>query len=659
MKTLLCKLMFSCLAHGPGPAQIDDLTYGVVLYQYYQDDFEAALVEAAVAADRDRRGEDPIRYELAEGSFAFNARMYAYARGIFDNLDESELSELDRMRLAFHLAREYHRRGDWDNLGEQITKVDLGRTWIGRKRVHPEVEFMRAEQAIVEGRFEEAQAMFKKIDKDDRYRAYGLYNLGIALRATGDLAAARSVFESLAELDVDDEDFDPEYNDDGKEIIDLVQRAKLAMAYISREQNSLADAETVVAKLPSEGRYRDLALATYGGLAMQQENYELAARIWLSLQNQTYWTPSTATAHLGYPISLEHLSSGELALSEYRVAEASFEQRLERLVELTNQAEDARWMRDLLYVFSAHEVLEGDVRTVSLDSRSSDPQLSDIIESWRDELGHTDWLEWLSTEAVHGLLLEWRELNDMSDWLGELPPELDAFQEIAAEQQRRSNAARSLIEGEDITARREMTESSLTGMRQRLAITRGAEPSRDLEWMLALADPEETELINELHAMRSTVGLGIEDSKRQSWLDRIDRIEGIVFWQIVDDAPTRIRAVEKELSNARLLMTENRMRLDRIGAAESNFVTGVGADFDHFRARANGLTVAVEQALVGREEALAQQIREGMQREMQQVQQYLLITRIAIARATDQLADLAPAQTVAPEDALELAELFR
>ena len=275
------------------------------------------------------------------------------------------------------------------------------------------------------------------------------------------------------------------------------------------------------------------------------------------MQNQTYWTPSTATAHLGYPISLEHLSSGELALSEYRVAEASFEQRLERLVELTNQAEDARWMRDLLYVFSAHEVLEGDVRTVSLDSRSSDPQLSDIIESWRDELGHTDWLEWLSTEAVHGLLLEWRELNDMSDWLGELPPELDAFQEIAAEQQRRSNAARSLIEGEDITARREMTESSLAAMRQRLALVRGAEPSRDLEWMLALADPEETELVSELHAMRSTVGLGIEDSKRQSWLDRIDRIEGIVFWQIVDDAPTRIRAIEKELSNSHLLMTEN------------------------------------------------------------------------------------------------------
>ncbi len=35
---------------------------------------------------------------------------------------------------------------------------------------------------------------------------------------------------------------------------------------------------------------------------------------------------------------------------------------------------------------------------------------------------------------------------------------------------------------------------------------------------------------------------------------------------------------------------------------------------------------------------LAQEIKAGMQREMRQVEQYLLVTRIAIARATDQLA---------------------
>jgi hypothetical protein len=35
---------------------------------------------------------------------------------------------------------------------------------------------------------------------------------------------------------------------------------------------------------------------------------------------------------------------------------------------------------------------------------------------------------------------------------------------------------------------------------------------------------------------------------------------------------------------------------------------------------------------------LAQEVKAGMQREMRQVEQYLLVTRIAIARATDQLA---------------------
>ena len=43
-------------------------------------------------------------------------------------------------------------------------------------------------------------------------------------------------------------------------------------------------------------------------------------------------------------------------------------------------------------------------------------------------------------------------------------------------------------------------------------------------------------------------------------------------------------------------------------------------------------------ALNDREVALAGEIRRGMAREMQEVQQYLLVTRIGIARATDELA---------------------
>ena len=51
---------------------------------------------------------------------------------------------------------------------------------------------------------------------------------------------------------------------------------------------------------------------------MDNGDYELAARVWLTLRQQDYWTPSTAAARLGYPLTLEQLASRELALQQYR-----------------------------------------------------------------------------------------------------------------------------------------------------------------------------------------------------------------------------------------------------------------------------------------------------------------------------------------------------
>ena len=79
-------------------------------------------------------------------------------------------------------------------------------------------------------------------------------------------------------------------------------------------------------------------------------------------------------------------------------------------------------------------------------------------------------------------------------------------------------------------------------------------------------------------------------------------------------------------------------RVQRVQNAEDHFTAGVATDFHAFAQRADVIAARVDQALNGREEMLAAEIRRGMQREMLEVQEYLLVARIAIARATDQLA---------------------
>ena len=632
MKAFFCELILSCMLTAPGAKPIDELTYGTVLYAYYQQDYQQALLDTLVAEEQGRQGENAVRFELAKGSFAFADGMYAYARETFGAVDPSELTKIDEMRLSFHLAREYHRRGELDEVAASLEKIDLGKSLFGRRKFHPEVEFMRAEVAMQSQDFAAAEAALDKMDREDPLRAYGLFNLGVAYRSAANPAGARVAFAKLTKMKTESD-----------EAVDLIQRAKLALAFIAREQNQIADAEAVLGALPGSGRYRDIALASYGGLAMDNEDYELAARIWLTLQNQKYWTTSTAQARLGFPVSLEKLASQEMALTQYRAAEQSFENRLTKLTALNESAEDPDWVHGLLLAFSAPE-------------QNAD-QMSDLMESWQEQLGHTDWLEWLATEDVHEGLLEWRELLSMRSWLDALPEQLESYGELSAEQVRRGAAARNLLYDQKLIENRDLLTANITDLSQRLEAMKAMAPSPDNTWMKLLANAEERELLETFEAMRHLSADHMTDRERNKWENRVDRLQGVLFWQLVDESSARTRVLEKSLAGNNTLLADVNERIARVQGAEDQYVASVQTDFLAFSQRADVITAQVDDALRGREESLAFEIRRGMQREMREVQEYLLVARIAIARATDLLAqtedDAEVLETAAGLSALE------
>src|SRR5262245_8779916 len=320
MKEFLCDWILSCVLTVQPVTPLPDLYYGTLLFDYYQEDYQQALLDELIVEQRGQVGIDPVRLQLAKGSFAFADGMFSLAEQTFASVREGELTPLDKMRLSFHVAREDFRRQDWDGVARNLADVDLGKTWLGHERMHPEVEFMRAEVAIQHGDFASAQTAIDHIDPKQAFRAYALFNLGVAMRASNDLAGAEQAFTTLGTMDV--------YAPDA---LDLKQRALVALSVVKRQRAESATAASVLGGLPADGRYRDLALTSYGGLAMDNGDYQLAARIWLTLKKDAYWSESNATAQLGFPMSLEHMQSRELAVTNYRAAEATFQDRLDDL----------------------------------------------------------------------------------------------------------------------------------------------------------------------------------------------------------------------------------------------------------------------------------------------------------------------------------------
>ena len=612
MKEFLCDWILSCVLTTQPVTPLPDLYYGTLLFDYYQEDYQQALLDESIIEQRGYTVADPVRWQLAKGSFAFADGMFAMAEQTFASVQDGELTPLDKMRLSFHLAREDFRRQDWAGVERNIANIDLGKTWLGHERMHPEVEFMRSQLAIHNGDFAAARTAIDRIDPKQAFRAYALFNLGVALRASGDLAGAEQTFATLGAMQV----YEPD-------ALDLKQRALVALSVVKRQRTEATSATSVLGGLPADGRYRDLALTSYGGLAMDTGDYQLAARIWLTLKKDSYWSESNATAQLGFPMSLEYMKSRELALTNYRAAEATFQGRLDDLHAVALRAQDAQWIGGLLAVFAQPD---------------GDDSTDRVMAEWRKSLGHTDWLEWLATEDVQRLLSEWRQLRGMSEWLKALPEELSTLDALAAEQRRRAASARDLLTTHGLRERREHVAQALDGMNARIAALTAATPERTSQWMLTFADADEAKLLNDLSAKRALLMELPNDESRSQLLSRVDYLEGMVFWNLTEERLTRLREAQKQAEETQAILADIDSKLARVTLAEGVVAYGVQTDFLAFQTRADALTSQVAVALADRENRLGDQIRAGIHREIAQVERQLLVTRIAIARATDQLA---------------------
>jgi hypothetical protein len=406
---------------------------------------------------------------------------------------------------------------------------------------------------------------------------------------------------------------------------DLVQRARLALAFMARKRGALADAEGIIRDLPGEGRYRDVALASYGNLAMRNEQNELAARIWLTLQQDGGWTSSAAAARLGFPMSLETLAEPHTVLTHYQTAEHGFEQRLTALQSLVSRTSEPGWVQGLAGAYAATDAV----------GEEDEDLLAAFLGRWETEIGHREWVEWLADERAHKLLTQWRELDNMKSYLSDLPATLEGFAEVAGEQRRRAGTARDMLHNEGLLARRAELENRIGALVLRLDVLSQQAGPRGREWYLALADDDEQALLERLWQLQD--GFAGHDATDR-WNERVQRLLGIVYYNLENAYTARRWALTRRAQALESALLEADERIARVEAAETHFTAGAGASFESYAERALEIVAQVDAALQHREQALAGLLRDRLNDETRRTEQYLFVTRVAIARATDRLA---------------------
>jgi len=407
MNQVVCDWLIGCLLASP-VASPGELQYRSIVYQLDQQRNERALIEilATQALAVEQPG-DRVRYKLAEVSAAYAAGLRSIAQDAAAILDAEQLRPQDRIRVALLRARDHQQHREWTALEREVAQIDRVRGELGPQAPLPadigaEIAFMHAELATASGDIDRAERIIRDdIPARDSLRAFALFNLGVALQVSGSPTRAEQAFATLTSM--------PVYTEVA---LDLKQRAQIALSMIKQQRTETASAESILRAAPAQGRYHQQALASYASLAMEHGDFATAAGVWSTLLQESLWSSAGKAAQVGYPLSLESVAGPAVALTQYRLSEANFEQRLRDLTTLAARTDDPSWDTRLLRGLA--------------DLPDAAPPLDLVVQEWRDRLGHDDWLVWLYADQTQLLLQQWQDLDRMATWLSSAPPAAQA-----------------------------------------------------------------------------------------------------------------------------------------------------------------------------------------------------------------------------------------
>lgn len=578
------------------------LPYGSMLYFYFQDDPQDALTQ--VLFDEARGSIDPKEVPLmalAKVSLALDLSLNHYAGEVLNEIDPDSLDQHQHERLNFYFAKHAYLEHEWDSVREWLAKIDSDADVLR----NPEALYLKAEVARIDGQFDEAERFIGRLPSKSPYRRYVEFNLGVSAKKAGDLKRALGYFDDVSETDAIT-----------GEHWELAERGSLALAHLEIESGETDAAMKRLSGMAAEGEYGKAALAAAAIMAMKEERWGQAVRIWRYIRDRGGWHPATIQARVALPYCLERLDETDKALAVYRQSQSQIAARMVSLGEFADRLAKPEEQQRLL---------------AALSGSDSDATRDTLVE-FDQALANREWLYWLSDGTAQDMIAAWRRFKDANRDLTHRRADMQILLEVDAEQQRRIHDAAQTLERGRYFDQMRASARELRLLEQRVqALIDG--PSVGPQ-VLQLATPKEREILDKVAAIRRRarqIGGGPD------MMERLDRVEGVVRWQIAEDVPDRARKLGAEGERLLQLLAQSRDRGRRIEQAagaigEPQSVSGrILAMSD----RIDSLLFDTQRALDWTSRTLIARINQGIRYEMAWLDQNLTYTRLAVARIGD------------------------
>jgi hypothetical protein len=504
---------------------VQDLRYGVVLYDFYQDDYFQALTELLLGEQEQDMPHHAEFAHLLRGGISLSYGMDAQARNIFEELLAQHPKPNVRDRAWFYLGKSYYERGEADNA---VAMFARGGDNLPR-RLRQERDYLRANIALQRGDLAAAQlATPEQSSSEDEklnpWFPYLLFNRGVLQSRQGDAQGAANSFAQLSALPLREEEHKS-----------LRDRAFTASGYTYLGAQQPQAALDVFRQVRLNSPFADKALLGYGWAAAQTDNFELALQPWQELNQRSLLSPAVQEGLLAVPYAYEKLGAPAQALAEYQRAEQLYAQEITRIDDATTT-----------------------LQKTSLLNLWLDPKAKEVWLSRHEELPVAPQLPYLehllALNPIQEVLKDMRDLGVLEQYLDEWRDRLSALDESQALQYQRRQQALKTRPDQVLIARLDALQEQRDHVAAQLEKAKQTTDGTIFMEAKDIATWKRLERVQRNIDVLKLAGKDVHDAEQ-----KYQRYRGLLYWDLQEKYSARrwtltkeLRAIDMQLAKAQL-----------------------------------------------------------------------------------------------------------
>jgi Tetratricopeptide repeat len=524
--------------NGLAPHEVQDLSYGDVLYYFFQDDYFDSITRLLAARQLGRIPHTPEEAELLLGGLYLSLGEHVEAGRIFEALLKKNTSEFVRNRAWFYLGKVWYQRGYLEESERALRQVSDKMD----PRINAERYMLLAQLMMRQGRYDEAITALGSWHGAPDWTAYAQFNLGVALVRRDRLAEAITYLNRVGNIQTRSE-----------ELLALKDKANLALGFALLQAQRAAEAKPILQRVRLEGPYSSKALLGVGWADAGVGEFKRALVPWLALRKRSLLDSAVQESFLTVPYAYAQLSAMGQAAEFYSSAIESFDSELKRIDDSIEGIRSGK-MLDRLLNDDKKDTLTWYWQLTTVPNAPESRYLYALLASNEFQEGLKNYRE---------LNFMSRNLDDWRDDVSAYDDMLDTRQEAYNRRVPKADAVLAATDLDGLTQKRVDFESRINEI----------EKSNDVA---ALGTPEEQQTWARLKRIEEYLAAHSDDPDLSEMREKHRLMKGVMYWRLSESFKARLwneRRSVKELEG-QLKETQKRAVLVKQARAGTPLTTG-------------------------------------------------------------------------------------